>query len=826
MKEAKNIFKGFVYGLLILGLIFGLNVFVSAYGVATDSPCGCDTGTYNYTCGETVNESCTLNCDLTSSGTCFIIGADDITIDGASHSITGDATGNGINVTGRNNVTIKNLNIYNLSHGMYLKTGLWDNVKHLGIYNGFFDYNAALGVNGYYSRDMQHKLGVAAGSYHTCILKSNGNVDCYGRNDYGQSNDYTGGDAIAVSGGVYHTCILKSSGNVKCYGAGEGSGNYPHYGQSRDYTGGDAIGVSAGGDSTCILKSNGNVDCYGRNDYNQSNDYIGGDAVAVSVGGIHTCILKSNGKVDCYGSNGWGKANDYNGGDAIGVSAGGSHTCILKSNGNVHCYGCSWHGRTNDYNGHDAIGVSAAGLHTCILKVNGEVDCYGYNDYGQSNDYTEGDAIGVVEGDYHTCVLKSDGKVKCYGAGESSVSYPHYGQSKDYTGGDTKTFTKTRFINLNIINNSISNCDYGIYAQNSNSIIHSNTVCNNTNNDFYSQDWHSSSGDDNTCDNPDGWNDDGTTGCTYACASQSDGVCYCSNCDDCEERLNDPVCREVMLDADITNYAGTCINNPLNFNNKIFDCKGHKIAGDGVVGWNDYGIYLNGKSNNTLRNCIITDFYYGIYLDSSSNNTVINNIANDNKGRGGIVLDSSSNNTLTSNTANSNGWHGGIYLDSSSNNTLTSNIANYNHKGISLWQSSNNTLTKNTVHSNDYLGIVLWNDSNFNDILDNDILDNDIGIRITNCEPSGDFCLEGNTNNTIQGNEISNNEIGILSEDSNSTINSNIVCGNTYLDFSSSDWLLSSGDNNFCDKPDGWNDTGATGCTYVCPYCLTTTQHK
>ena len=74
-----------------------------------------------------------------------------------------------------------------------------------------------------------------------------------------------------------------------------------------------------------------------------------------------------------------------------------------------------------------------------------------------------------------------------------------------------------------------------------------------------------------------------------------------------------------------------------------------------------------------------------------------------------------------------------------------------------------------------------------------------------------DFCLEGNTDNTIQGNEISNNEIGILSENSNSTINSNIVCGNTNLDFSSSDWKSSYGNNNFCDKPDGWNDTGATG---------------
>jgi len=42
---------------------------------------------------------------------------------------------------------------------------------------------------------MQHRLGVAAGWYHTCVLKSNGNVDCYGYNNFGQANDYTLGNA-------------------------------------------------------------------------------------------------------------------------------------------------------------------------------------------------------------------------------------------------------------------------------------------------------------------------------------------------------------------------------------------------------------------------------------------------------------------------------------------------------------------------------------------------------------------------------------------------------------------------------------------------------
>ena len=275
------------------------------------------------------------------------------------------------------------------------------------------------------------------------------------------------------------------------------------------------------------------------------------------------------------------------------------------------------------------------------------------------------------------------------------------------------------------------------------------------------------------------------------------------------------------MTANITNYAGTCINNPEKFNNKIFDCQGHTIDGDGSGNWGNptYGIYLNGKSNNTIKNCVITDFYEGIYLDPSSKNSIINNIANSNDWLG-ILLSSSSNNKISDCTANNNGL--GFYLDSSSSNILTSNIVNNNYDdGIRLRSSSSNNIIDNTVNSNSDSGIWLWNDPNFNEILNNEILNNGrAGITISDCAYWEEVCFRGNTDNTIQGNEISNNDYGIYSSKSTSTINSNIVCENTNSDFSSPDWQSSSGDNNFCDKTDGWNDTGKTGCAHSCPcYC-------
>ncbi len=112
---------------------------------------------------------------------------------------------------------------------------------------------------------------------------------------------------------------------------------------------------------------------------------------------------------------------------------------------------------------------------------------------------------------------------------------------------------------------------------------------------------------------------------------EGNGTCNCSSCMDCTAALTDNLnCyNKVKLTANITNQSGICLNNPENFNNKIFDCKGNIING---TGWN-YGVYLENKKNNTIRNCTITCFEYGIYLKNSSNNTIERNaISNHNIG--------------------------------------------------------------------------------------------------------------------------------------------------------------------------------------------------
>ncbi|PKP56445.1 MAG: hypothetical protein CVT89_06200 [Candidatus Altiarchaeales archaeon HGW-Altiarchaeales-2] len=95
--------------------------------------CGCDNGTYNYTCGEIVMKSCVMNCNLIYNSTCFTVGANNITINGNGYSITGDGNwggDNGIYANGRTNVIIKNFNIYNFGHGIYVYSSNNNNIDN------------------------------------------------------------------------------------------------------------------------------------------------------------------------------------------------------------------------------------------------------------------------------------------------------------------------------------------------------------------------------------------------------------------------------------------------------------------------------------------------------------------------------------------------------------------------------------------------------------------------------------------------------------------------------------------------------------------------
>ncbi|MFH1424129.1 MAG: NosD domain-containing protein [archaeon] len=384
-----------------------------------------------------------------------------------------------------------------------------------------------------------------------------------------------------------------------------------------------------------------------------------------------------------------------------------------------------------------------------------------------------------------------------------------------------------------------NNQDYGaMLGQNTNSnTLDYNKFCDNGKHDVYEM--GKNSGDNNFCLKTMNWNDTGTGGCTSACITE----CTCNSCSDCMNKLSNQSCNLVKLTTNITNKVGHCIDNPTGFKNKIFDCQGNIIDGDDI-GYH-YGIYINNKNGNTIKNCVVTDFADGIRVWYANYTKIINNTAistginncswgcglsvtggdyclmDSNNASGnccGLVFQMQNHSNLTNNEVGYNNVIG-ISLFSLDNCMVAGNIADYNgfgpaseiFGGIAVDTTFNTIFTQNSFSHNNIKGIGFqqWNDTNNNFTKNNISYNNGTGIFMGRGWDLNNFFVE----NSIIYN--SGDGIFLNTTAKNNTLLKNTICNNGGTQIVNLD--VNTGDNNTCDNSTNWNDTGTTGCTYACP---------
>ena len=104
--------------------------------------------------------------------------------------------------------------------------------------------------------ELRNRVIVSAGELHTCAVKEDQSVECWGGNWNGQLNVPRGLKATSLSAGISHTCAIKEDQSVFCWG-------YDSHGQMDVPEGLKATSVGAGFQHTCATKEDQSVVCWG-----------------------------------------------------------------------------------------------------------------------------------------------------------------------------------------------------------------------------------------------------------------------------------------------------------------------------------------------------------------------------------------------------------------------------------------------------------------------------------------------------------------------------------------------------------------------------------
>lgn len=291
---------------------------------------------------------------------------------------------------------------------------------------------------------------IAAGNEHTCAIRPDGRVVCWGGNSHGELGDIVAApdEAVLVPGiegaqqieaGSGTTCVRGRDGVLTCWGWDGmlGPRAFPFnaigggFGRLASL---DAVSdVSLGSQHACAVRA-GRVVCWGNscqhvvdgrtsecapNSAQGSTEITGiEDAVQVDAGQLLNCAVRASGVVTCWGPNyagmlGDGVTNtpgvvDVHGiTDAVEVAVGADFACARHASGAVSCWGATSDGRLGCSGTatcpsadvviatmpvrvaglDDAVRIeSGAGQHTCALRRTGTLVCWGDNSHGQLGD--------------------------------------------------------------------------------------------------------------------------------------------------------------------------------------------------------------------------------------------------------------------------------------------------------------------------------------------------------------------------------------------------------------------------------------------------------
>lgn len=307
-------------------------------------------------------------------------------------------------------------------------------------------------------------LAVTAGYNHACALMSDGTVECWGQNVYGQLGNATGvtcsgpscvdldgtvtwppgyeasvpleypptlvsglAGVTAIAAGNNHTCAVLSDGTVRCWGynvdgqLGNGT-TASSYAPTQVSDLANVAGVSASFEYTCAWRTDGTVVCWGTDDADELGSTV---TTTCEDSDDHWCSTTPVAVPGVVG--------------AKAVAAAAGFACALLADGTLTCWGqtqgigsAETPSQLPVVAGATSV-VGSFGDHACVVLNDATADCWGRNAAGELGrgmlsgpspwgwTPTPAPVIGLsgvmamAVGTYFTCALVSGGTVDCWG---------------------------------------------------------------------------------------------------------------------------------------------------------------------------------------------------------------------------------------------------------------------------------------------------------------------------------------------------------------------------------------------------------------------------
>jgi alpha-tubulin suppressor-like RCC1 family protein len=261
-------------------------------------------------------------------------------------------------------------------------------------------------------------MAVATGAEHSCALLADGTVWCWGSNRFGQlgigstapgpfaaPQQVLGvADAVSIANGPFHTCAVRVNGTVQCWGRNDfrqiGDATVDNRVFATDVPSiapGGAVALALGRTHSCILTPSGGVRCWGRNDRGQLGDTTFTDRPAPVTVTMPTLLFGSEPVLS--------QATALT--QVAGLVAGNTHTCARRVTGRPVCWGNNEDGQIGDGTTTDrriamsvpsftanmvpSATVSESGRHVEITAV---LSCEAGARFEVKVDLAQGDAVG------------------------------------------------------------------------------------------------------------------------------------------------------------------------------------------------------------------------------------------------------------------------------------------------------------------------------------------------------------------------------------------------------------------------------------------------